>query len=159
MPTMSDGGAIIDVKAMKICFTQWDFEVHCTIPETPPEPPKFDRQWNSKNKNKNTNFKKHTPMAKPVLPTTEKVVQANAIDTANVDKPPSDMTSTDITTSPVHPAQVAFLRTYERMERRSITAICYSKSLQTFWWTNCQINYHHCAKSTIGYLSSRKRHG
>ena len=42
MPTMSDGGAIIDVKARKIYFTQWNFEIECTIPGTPPDPPRFD---------------------------------------------------------------------------------------------------------------------
>ena len=53
MPTMNDDGAIIDVKARKIHFTQWDFEVHCTIPETPPEPPKFDRPSNPEEQGKN----------------------------------------------------------------------------------------------------------
>ena len=60
MPTTSDGRAIIYAKERKIYFTQWDFEVHCTIPETPPKSPKFDHQWNPRSKAK-TNLAKPKP--------------------------------------------------------------------------------------------------
>jgi hypothetical protein len=56
MPTLMDGGAIIDVKNRKVNFRQWGVTFNCTEPDEPLKPPRVVPKWNPKNKS-NSNSK------------------------------------------------------------------------------------------------------
>lgn len=45
VPTLTDGGAIIDVPARKVYFKAWDFTVDCEVPDVPPKPPRKVGRW------------------------------------------------------------------------------------------------------------------
>ena len=94
MPTMNDGDAVIYVKERKIYFRQWDFTIHCTIPEQLPKPPKFDSKWKrGRNQKKRTTGPSKPP--KPMTPAA--LAHAPAVMAIGVGTNPSESVTTTIT--------------------------------------------------------------
>ena len=97
MPTMSNGDAIVYTKERKIHFRQWDFVVHCTIPETPPKPPKFDPRWKQGRKQKKR-FATPSLSPKPTTPTA--LAQMPAVQAIRMDNTPSESVTASTTAVP-----------------------------------------------------------